>query len=310
MKELKGKPAGSFGFKDIIYEKSDYRATVTINRPAVLNALNFNVLRELSTAFEDAAFDDGIAVVVITGAGKKAFCTGADIKEWNDELLDNPNDLYKWMAAFTEIHDRLRNIGKVTVARLNGMVVGGGNELNLSCDLAVAASDVELRHVGTSRGSVPAAGATQWLPIVIGERRAREMLLLGKTLTAKEAKEWGLVNFVVPRKNLDKEIDRVCKELYNKLPDCTRYTREHLSFWKNLSWSLTVGHLRDWITVHTPSAEIQEGIRSFNERRPIDYKMLRDFHKSGMKKCGKCGRSIAPEFGYCGHCGTKLGSTH
>ncbi len=308
MNELKGKPAGSFGFKDILYDKKDYRATVTINRPKVHNALNFNVLRELSEAFEDAAFDDDIAVVVVTGAGNKAFCTGADIAEWNNELLDSPNDLYKWMAAFIEMHDRLRNIGKVTIARLNGMVVGGGNELNLSCDLAVAASDIELRHVGTSRGSVPAAGATQWLPIVIGERRAREMLLLGKTLTAKQAKEWGLINFVVSRSRLDKEVDGLCAELYNKLPDCTRYTREHLSFWKNLSWSLTVGHLRDWMTVHTPAAEIQEGIRAFNERRPVDYKKLRNLARSGMKKCTKCGRSVSIGFDFCGFCGTKLDS--
>ncbi|HEY9166836.1 MAG TPA: enoyl-CoA hydratase-related protein [Candidatus Kryptonia bacterium] len=306
MKALKGKPPKSFGFKDIIYEKSGYRATVTLNRPKVLNALNFSVLREMSAAFEDAAFDDDIAVVVVTGAGQKAFCTGADIKEWNDEILDDPNDLYKWMAAFIEMHERLRNIGKVTVARLNGMVVGGGNELNLSCDLSVAAHDVVLRHVGTSRGSVPAAGATQWLPIVVGERRAREMLLLGKSLTAAEAKEWGLVNFVVPRKKLDKEVDRVCEELYNKLPDCTRYTREQLNFWKNFSWSMTVGHLRDWLTVHTSAPEIQEGIKAFNERRSIDYKMLRELSKARAKKCPKCGKSCPPGNNYCGHCGRKM----
>ena len=306
MKELKGKPVQNLRFREIIYEKKDYRATVTINRPGVLNALNFSVLRELSAAFEDAAFDDEIAVVVVTGSGKKAFCTGADIKEWNDELLDNPNDLYKWMAAFIEMHERLRNIGKVTIARLNGMVVGGGNELNLSCDLAIAADDIVLRHVGTTRGSVPAAGATQWLPIVIGERRAREMLLLGKSLTADEAREWGLVNFVVPREKLDKEVDRLCAELYNKLPDCTRYTREQLNFWKNFSWSLTVGHLRDWLTVHTPAAEIQEGIKAFDEKRPIDYRMLRRMAGTPSRKCARCGATSPAGNKYCGNCGKKL----
>ncbi len=306
MEDLKGKPANSFGFKSIVYEKTGYKATVTINRPDVLNALNFQAMREMFTAFEDAAFDDEIAVVVLTGFGEKAFCTGADLREWNDELLARPNDLYKWMSVFIEMHNRLRNIGKPTIARLNGIVVGGGFDLSLSCDLAVAADDVVLKHVGTSRGSVPGAGSTQWLPIIIGERRAREMLLLGKSLTATEAHDWGLINFVVPRKEIDKEVDRVCEELYNKLPDCTRYTREHLNFWKNLSWSLTVGHLRDWLAVHTPAPETQEGIKAFNEHREVNYDMLRANEKPKTNTCHNCGREVFPDFKFCIHCGTKL----
>jgi enoyl-CoA hydratase/carnithine racemase len=127
---------------------------------------------QFSAAFDDAAWDDDIAVVILTGAGSKAFCTGADMKEWSNDFLDSPNDFYKWMGVFIETFEKLRNIGKPTIARLNGMVVGGGNELQMSCDLAIAASDVVIRHVGVARGSVPAAGATQWLPLIIGDRRA------------------------------------------------------------------------------------------------------------------------------------------
>src|SRR3989442_1486998 len=124
----------------------------------------------MSRAFEDASWDDAIAVVVLTGSGDRAFCTGADLDE-QAAFLRKPRDYWKWMGAFIEAQDRLRNIGKPTIARLNGLVVGGGNEFNLACDLAVAADDVIIRHVGPVRGSVPAAGATQWLPLVVGDRR-------------------------------------------------------------------------------------------------------------------------------------------
>jgi enoyl-CoA hydratase/carnithine racemase len=262
-------------FQNILYKKKDWVATVTINRPKVHNCLDLATLMELSEAFRNAAWDDEVAVVVLTGAGDKAFCTGADIKEWNDEFLDHPNDFYKWMGVFTEAFDRLRNIGKPTIARLNGMVVGGGNELQLSCDLAVAADDIIIRHVGPERGSVPAAGASQWLPITIGDRRAREMTLLCEPIPALKAKEWGLVNVVVTRDELDDAVSVMCKKLINKLPEVTRFTKQQLNFWRDVSWSATIGSVRDWLTVHTSAPEIVEGISAFAEKRPIDYEKIR-----------------------------------
>ncbi len=270
-----GKDPGEFTFKNLLYQKGDWRATITINRPQVHNALDLDTLRELSTAMQDAAWDDHVAVLIITGAGNKAFCTGADMKEWKDEFLDSPNDFYKWMGVFIETFERLRNLGKPTIARLNGMAVGGGNELQMSCDLAVAASDVIIRHAGTSRGSVAAAGATQWLPLIVGERRAREILLLNEPIPAKKALAWGLVTEVVPRSQLDRAVNRLADKLIDKLPECTRYTKQQLNFWRDLSWSLTIGHLRDWLTVHTPAEEIREGIQAFSDKREIDYRRLR-----------------------------------
>ena len=275
MPKYSGLPSKQFVFKTILYEKKNWVATVTINRPEVHNCLNLDTLRELGAAFEDASWDDEIAVVVVTGAGERAFCTGADIKEWKTDFLDRPNDFYKWMRVFIETFERLRNIGKPTIARLNGMVVGGGNELQMSCDLAIAADDVIIRHVGTERGSVPAAGATQWLPLIVGDRRAREILFLCEEIPARKALEWGLVNEVVPRKQLDGAVERMAKKLINKLPECTRYTKQQLNFWRDFSWSMTIGHARDWLTVHTSAPEIVEGIKAFSEKRPIDYEKLR-----------------------------------
>ncbi len=275
MSKYSGIPHKNFRLKNLLYEKKDWVATITINRPEVHNCLNLETLQELGGVLQDAAWDDRIAVVILTGAGDKAFCTGADLKEWKEDFLDRPQDFYKWMGVFIETFDRLRNIGKPTIARLNGMAVGGGNELQMSCDLAIAASDVYIRHVGTEHGSVPAAGATQWLPLIVGDRRAREILLLCENIPAQKALEWGLINEVVPREQLDAAVERMAQNLIRKLPECTRYTKQQLNFWRDFSWALTIGHVRDWLTVHTSAPEIVEGITAFAEKRPIDYEKIR-----------------------------------
>jgi len=289
MSKYSGKPAASLKFRNIRYKKSGAKATITINRPAVRNALDLRTLRELGEAFRNAAWDDDTAVVIVTGAGSKAFCTGADITEWKEDFLPNPPDFYKWMGVFIETFERLRNIGKPTIARINGMVVGGGNELQMSCDLAVAADDTFIRHVGVSRGSVPSAGATQWLPIIVGDRRAREILLLCEEIPAPKAVEWGLINRAVPRGELDRTVNDMADKLVNKLPDSLRYTKQQLNFWREFSWSMTIGHVKDWLTVHTGSAEVAEGITAFAEKRPVDYAGLRAPKKTrtAARKSGK-----------------------
>jgi enoyl-CoA hydratase/carnithine racemase len=272
--DFQARPAESFAFQHILYEKRGNRATVTMNRPQVFNCFHFAMLKEMSAAFEDASYDDTVRVLILTGAGDKAFCTGADLSE-QQQFFDRPHDYWKWMGAFIEAHDRLRNIGKPTIARLNGIVVGGGNEFNLSCDLAIAADDIYIRQVGAAHGSVAAGGATQWLPLIVGDRRAREILYLCEEIPAQKAYEWGLVNQVVPRTELDKTVHELATKLENKLPDVTRYLKQQLNFWRDFSWSLTVGHTRDWLSVHSNSSETQEAITAFNEKRKPDYDTVR-----------------------------------
>lgn len=269
-----GKDPQAFAFKSIRYEKSGGYATITFNRPEVLNAVNHDVLRELQVALKDASWDDSVAVLVLTGAGDRAFCTGADLKE-QEQFLERPRDYWKWMGEFIECHERLRNLGKPTIARLNGIVVGGGNEFNLSCDLAVAADDIYIRQVGTSHGSVALAGATQFLPLIVGDRRAREILFLNEEIPAQKALEWGLVNWVVPREDLDNKVAEIVQKLLAKFPEKTRYTKQQLNFWRDLSWHLTIGHGRDWLAIHNTSPETWEGVRSFNEKRPPNYTEIR-----------------------------------
>lgn len=270
-----GKPAEKFKFKSIKYLKKGYKSVITINREKVLNSLDLATIQELTSAFKDSSWDDSISVIILTGAGKRAFSTGADLNEQKDYFLGNPNDYYKWMYEFIQLHEVMRNCGKPTIARLNGIVVGGGNELNMSCDLAIAADHIYIKQVGAARGSVAAAGATQFLPILVGDRRAREILFLCEEIPAKKALEWGLVNQVVPYSELNNAVNVLAEKLHNKLPECLRYTKQHLNFWRDLSWHTTIGHARDWLSIHNLSDEVKEGINAFVEKRGVDYKKVK-----------------------------------
>lgn len=314
---LTGRDPASFGFQDIIYSKADWVARVTINRPGVYNCYSTSTLAEMRDAFRDAAADDGIAVLVLTGAGDKAFCTGGDVKEYATVYTQHPHDYWKYMALFAECHDALRGIGKPVIARLNGIVAGGGNEFNMACDLAVAADDITIRQVGTRVGSVAAGGATQWLPIIVGDRRAREMLLLSEPISAQQALEWGLVNRVVPRAELDTAVDDLCQRLIDKFPECVRYTKTQVDFWKDLAWHGTIRHAQDWLALHFASLEPWEGMTSFVEKRQPGYRRLRELARDGEsseflwgppeKTCPNCDAKGLPErMDFCGVCGQKL----
>jgi len=254
------------GFETILYEKAPPRATITLNRPDVLNAFDFRMLRELARACEDASWDDDVRVVVVTGEGR-AFCVGADLRSWGEGLLGNSKQYWKWFGAFEDMHDRLRKIGKPTIARINGICVGGGNEVQMACDLSVIADDAFIRHVGLEHGSVPAGGATQWLALMVGERRAREIILLCEEIPARRAEDWGLVNYAVPRDELDALVDRWVDSLARKLPETTRYAKQQLNVWRDLAWSQTIGHARDWLAMSMLGEEAQGAVRAFLERK-------------------------------------------
>ncbi len=317
MKELEARPAESFQFEEILYHKADWVATVTINRPDVYNAYSTRTLAEMIEAFKDASRDDRIAVLVLTGAGEKAFCTGGDVKEYQSVFLRRPHDYWKWMEYFIGAIDMLRNLGKPAIARLNGIVAGGGNEFNLACDLAVAADHVTIRQVGTKVGSVACGGATQWLPITIGDRRAREMLYTCEPISAGQALEWGLVNRVVPYAHLDEAVQELVTKIVDKFPECTRYTKQQVNFWKDFAWHQTAGHGRDWLALHYASLEPWEGMNAFVEKRPADYVGVRERASGELSSefvwgpytqtCSSCGaKGIPQSFLFCGACGAKL----
>jgi len=344
-------PAGSFGFGEIRYEKKDWIATITIDRPHAYNAYSTSALRELAAAFGDAAFDDGVGVIVFTGSGDRAFCTGGDVKEYEELYTDRPRDYWKYMGLFRAYIESIMNAGKPVIARLNGMAVGGGNESQQACDLAVMAEHAWIGQVGTRVGSVAAGGSTQWLPIHVGDRRAREMLFLNSRIPAWQALDWGLVNRVVPsvvrdgmfieragpdeiRKaergedgysidlaKLDESVAELAQQLLRQFPECTRYTKQQVNFWKELAWHGTIGHARDWLSLHYASYEPWEGMRAFVEKRPADYMKLRRLAAEGGSSefvwgppaldCPACGaQGIPAAFAFCGACGAELAGSN
>lgn len=331
------RPADSFDFRDVLYSKDAQVARITINRPSNYNAYSTAALEEMATAFRDASFDDGVGVIVLTGAGDRAFCTGGDVKEYADSYVRTPRDYWKYMALFRGFIESILNTGKPVVARLNGIAVGGGNETQLACDLTVMAEHAYIKQVGTHVGSVACGGSTQWLPLVVGDKRAREILFLNEPIPAHKAEQWGLVNWVVPsvrrgdtwvespsegdiRKaqrgedgftidlsRLDARVDALVEQLLASFPECTRYTKQQTNFIKDFVWHATARHAQDWLALHYTCWEPAEGMQAFVEKRPARYGLLRERAASGQSSETPWGAWVAR----CEHCGaTNLPADH
>ena len=322
-------------------------AKITINRPRSYNAYTTETLRELAAALEAASSDDRVGVIVLTGSGSQAFCTGGDVKEYAQRYTTRPHDYWKYMGHFQRAIELLLTAGKPTIARLNGITVGGGNELHLACDLSIAASHVYLGQVGVGVGSVACGGATQWLPITVGDRRARAMLLLNERIPAAKAESWGLVTQVAPSivrdgkfldaptaeeivharngedglsvdlTKLDDAVEAMSARLLSMFPECLRYTRQQANFWKEFAWHSTVGHGREWLSLHFAHPEPLEGMRAFAEKRSADVAGVRRRWAAGgsvdylygppTRECPSCHAKNLPEqLRFCGRCGRPL----
>ncbi len=292
----------------VLYDKRDAVARITINRPEVMNSFSAPTIALLRALLEQAERDDDVGVVVLTGAGERAFCTGADVKEFAEVNINLPSAQYmRVVGAVCDTIKYVQGMTKPTIARINGAAVGGGNELQAACDLCVAADHAYFMQVGVRVGSVAAGGATQWLPLLVGDRRAREMLMLCKRIDARQALEWGLANRVVPYAELDAAVDDVCAQLLDKFPECLRYTKVQANFLKEMVWSQTYPHARDWLSLHVSSAETREGMTAFVEKRQANYRRLRELRPfQSCKRCGATG--LAPDFKFCGACGRPLES--
>ena len=212
MTERKWEIAAGFDFKDVIYEKRPGVARVTINRPEAYNAFTNSTQDELISAFEDAATDATVGVVVFTGTGHRAFCTGGDAKEakagYRKGMLEK--DLM--------VKTLIREMPKPVIAAVNGYAIGGGQVYQQVCDLSIASENAVFGQVGPLVGSFdPGLGVID-LMAVVGEKKAREIWYLCHRYTAKEALEMGLVNKVVPADKLEEEVDKWCDEILEKSP--------------------------------------------------------------------------------------------
>ncbi|MBI3933405.1 MAG: enoyl-CoA hydratase/isomerase family protein [Acidobacteria bacterium] len=339
MRPYQSRPASSFAFHEIRYRKQGRIATISIDRKEQFNCFSTLTLEEMTTAFHDITEDDAIGVAILTGTGDRAFSTGGDVQEYQAEYVSRPRDYWKYIRRFQVLVDSILHNGKPTIARLNGIAVGGGNELQMACDLTVMAEHAYVKQVGTHVGNVAAGGATQWLPLLVGDKRAREILFLNRPIPARQALAWGLVNQVVPsvkkggafvenaseeqiRKAvagvggysirlelLDRAVEELAAKLLDSFPDCTRYTKEQLNFLKEFVWSSTVGHGADWLAMHFTGLEAFEGMSAFNQKRRADYKMVRDRLASDDSPETPCGANIV-ECPACGATGLPARFTH
>jgi dihydroxynaphthoic acid synthetase len=256
---------------DVLYAASGGIATITINRPEVLNALRGQTYQDLIDATRLASADDEIGVIVLTGTGDRAFSSGGDVKGQASRTVSAGR---KHLHRMMELFAALRNCGKPTIAAVNGYAIGGGHELHLMCDLTIASDKAIFGQVGPRVGSVPIWGATQFLPRIVGEKKAREIMFLCRRYSAAEALDMGLVNKVVPHEELMKEVDAWCQEILDKSPQSLRIAKTSLNFESDLLYSSFI-HGIEMLSLTYGNEENLEGVHAFLEKRPPDYRKFR-----------------------------------
>ncbi len=201
-------------YEDILYEERGAVVTITINRPEKMNAFRTKTYSEVTDALLRAGWDTKIGVIVLTGAGTRAFGVGGDTSEKKAERAG-----YGTVGVPVEhLQTTLRDIPKPVIAKVRGYAIGGGNVLCTLCDLTIAAESAIFGQVGPRMGSVDPGWGTAYLARIVGEKRAREMWYLCRRYTAREAYEMGLVNKVVPDDQLDAEVDAWCDEIAERSP--------------------------------------------------------------------------------------------
>ncbi len=252
-------------YENILYEKSEGIGTITLNRPAKLNALNFAMLDELWTVLQEIIADEEVRVILLIGAGRY-FSAGADL-----EILGSltPADFrlnqHKyWNRVFCELED----IPKLTIAAINGPAIGGGFEIALCCDLRYAAEEAVFRMPQTGFGLLPDAGATIRLPWLMGLARAKEFILSGDSMSAGKAEELGLVNRTFPGETFQKEVRKFALRMAEKPPLALGMGKHLIN--RSFQHRDIKSALLDVMDVQTTlitTEDYQEGIKAFQEKR-------------------------------------------
>lgn len=261
---------------DVLYEKTNGIAKITINRPQVYNAFRGRTIQELIWTFRDAWDDNTIGVVILTGAGEKAFCTGGDQKEKGGEGgYDYSGGLGGGIGLEVEtLHQVIRNIPKPVIAAVNGYAIGGGHVLHVICDLTIAADTAKFGQSGPKVGSYDAGYGSAYLARIVGEKKAREIWYLCEQYSAQEMKELGLVNKVVPAEELQYAAEEWAEKILEKSPTALKFLKYSFNAdsanIQGIS-QLSMGSL----ALFYNSEESNEGKNAFLEKRPVDFKKFR-----------------------------------
>ncbi|BAP79311.1 2-ketocyclohexanecarboxyl-CoA hydrolase [Pseudomonas sp. MT-1] len=258
-------------YEDILYSEVGGVATITINRPERYNAFRGQTCMELLDAFNRAGWNKAIGVIVFTGAGDKAFCTGGDQGAHEGQydgrgLIGLPVE---------ELQNLIREVPKPVIARVNGFAIGGGHVLHVVCDLSIASENAIFGQVGPKVGSVDPGYGTAYLSRVIGEKRAREIWYMCRKYSAQQAYDWGLVNAVVPHAELDAEVSKWCDEILEKSPTALSIAKR--SFNADSANIGGIGGLgMQALSLYYDTDEAKEGTAAFKEKRKPNF---RQFYK-------------------------------
>lgn len=238
-------------------------ATITLNRPSKLNALSYEMLGALEAILDQVDRSREVRVAVLTGAGERAFCVGADILDW-----DSYGPLEKWQRWNRDGHrvfDRLAHLRQPTIAALNGMTFGGGLELALACDLRYAAENTLLALPEATIGTIPGWGGTQRLAEIVGQGRAKQMIFTGGRITAGTAEQWGLLNGIAPAARLMEVVTETARQIAANAPLSVQIAKESLNGGGGVALEALGGALA------ATTQDAREGVASFREKRPPAY---------------------------------------
>ena len=247
----------------------DHLAWLTIERPEVMNCLSFSTLKRFRTLLEELREDQALRCILITGAGEKAFCSGADLKERYTMPDERVPDFVRNIRA---LMDDVEQMPQPTVAVMNGFAFGGGTELALACDLRVAAEDAVLGLTETSLAIIPGAGGTQRLPRLVGKSRAKDLILTARRLDAVEAASMGLVNRTAPKEQLTTLALEVAECISNNGPVAVRAAKEAIDRGCDLPLAQGLEIEAECYARTLTTSDRVEALRAFKEKRKPDYR--------------------------------------
>ncbi len=255
-------------YTNILLEKAQAVATVTINRPKALNALNKATLEEMLACFTELGQDRSVQVVIITGAGEKAFVAGADISFMQGL---NPDEGKVFGRLGHTVTRTIENLPQPVIAAVNGFALGGGCELALSCDMRLASENAKFGQPEVNLGIIPGFGGTQRLPRLIGKGLANELLFSGKIIGAEEASRIGLVNRVVPQDQLMAECMELAVLICSRGPAAVRLCKEVVNNGLELDLNRACSYEADLFALCFAGEEQKEGMAAFLEKRAPNF---------------------------------------
>ena len=259
-------------FEHVLYEKGDKCTWITINHPERLNSFDAETILDLTNAIEMAALDRLNAAIVITGAGDKAFCAGGFLKDLTDMNPERGRFLFGQTIRCT---DAMRRAPMPVIAAVNGWAMGGGNELVIAADFAIASEHAKLGQTGPKVGSAPVFGATNLMALNCGEKRAKEISMMCKQYTAQECYELGWINRVVPHAQLRTEVQHWVDELSERAPSYIELCKVTSNVWWDML-SPMYQHAQQTLIRLAGSPEMREGASAFVEKRKPNFHQFRE----------------------------------